>query len=62
MSGDVVTTDGSNTEDSTDLAGLLETAAENDTLLAQALERLEDEASGDSVDFFKHGQFGSHNA
>ncbi len=45
-----------------DLSELLETAAANDTLLGQALQRLKDEADGQHVDFFKHGQFGSHNA
>jgi hypothetical protein len=45
-----------------DLAGLLETAAENDSLLDQALQRIKDEAEGQHMDFFKHGQFGSHNA
>lgn len=44
------------------LSDLLETAAENDSLLDQALTRLRDEADGQHVDFFKHGQFGSHNA
>jgi len=44
------------------LADLLEIAAENDTLLDQALKRLKDEADGQHVDFFKHGQFGSHNS
>ena len=37
-------------------------AAENDELLAQALKRVEDEASGTREDFFKHGQHGSHNS
>lgn len=45
-----------------DLAALLETAAENDSLLDQALQRIKDEAEGQRMDFFKHGQFGSHNA
>ena len=44
------------------LADLLETAAENDSLLDQALKRIKDEAEGQHMDFFKHGQFGSHNA
>ena len=44
------------------LAELLETAAENDSLLDQALKRIKDEAEGLHMDFFKHGQFGSHNA
>lgn len=49
----------SNTEN---LSELLEAAAENDSLLGQALKRLKDEAEGPHLDFFKHGQFGSHNA
>lgn len=45
-----------------DLAGLLETAAENDSLLDQALQRIKEESEGQEMYFFKHGQFGSHNA
>jgi hypothetical protein len=44
------------------LSELLNTAPENDSLLRQAIQRVRDEAEGASVDFFKHGQFGSHNS
>lgn len=40
----------------------LDIAAENDALLGQAIKRMEDERTGGAVDFFKHGQFGSHNS
>lgn len=40
----------------------LDIAAENDSLLGHAVERLEQERNGGAVDFFKHGQFGSHNS
>lgn len=49
-------------QETENLSDLLKTAAENDTLLEQALKRLQDEAEGQHVDFFRHGQFGSHNA
>ena len=44
------------------LSELLNTAPENVSLLQQAIQLVRDEAEGTSVDFFKHGQFGSHNS
>lgn len=44
------------------LAELLESASEQDSLLADAMDRLKREEEGQFDAFFKHGQFGSHNS
>jgi hypothetical protein len=44
------------------LAELLESAPEQDSLLADAIDRLKREEEGQFDAFFKHGQFGSHNS
>lgn len=44
------------------LSELVRSAVDSDSLLAEAVERLKREKETDSVEFFRHGQFGSHNA
>ncbi|WP_241548462.1 hypothetical protein [Gordonia alkanivorans] len=44
------------------LSDLVGSAVDNDSLLAEAVQRLKREKETDSVEFFRHGQFGSHNA
>ncbi|MBR7194296.1 MULTISPECIES: hypothetical protein [unclassified Gordonia (in: high G+C Gram-positive bacteria)] len=44
------------------LSELVGSAVDSDSLLAEAVERLKREKETDSVEFFRHGQFGSHNA
>lgn len=44
------------------LSDLVKASKDNDSLLKNAVKRLEEEEHGDRRDFFKHGQFGSHNS
>ncbi|MFH5230880.1 hypothetical protein [Antrihabitans spumae] len=44
------------------LADLVGKDIDNDSLLEEAVRRAKREAAADSVEFFRHGQFGSHNA
>lgn len=44
------------------LSDLVGTEIDNDSLLEEAVRRARREANSDSVEFFRHGQFGSHNA
>lgn len=50
------------TLDGLKLSDLVKASQENDALLKSAVKRLDEEALGDRRDFFKHGQFGSHNS
>ena len=44
------------------LSDLVGAEIDNDSLLADAVKRVKREAETDSVEFFRPGQFGSHNA
>ena len=44
------------------LSELVDLDVDNDSLLEDAVRRAKREAAADSVEFFRHGQFGSHNA
>ena len=44
------------------LSELVDMDIDNDSLLEDAVRRAKREAAADSVEFFRHGQFGSHNA
>lgn len=44
------------------LSDLVGSGLDNDSLLAEAVRRVKREAETDNVEFFRHGQFGSHNA
>lgn len=44
------------------LSELVDMDIDNDSLLEDAVRRAKREAAADNVEFFRHGQFGSHNA
>ncbi|WP_156527541.1 MULTISPECIES: hypothetical protein [Gordonia] len=44
------------------LSDLVGSDVDSDSLLADAVKRVKREAESDSAEFFRHGQFGSHNA
>ncbi|MEV6415377.1 hypothetical protein [Kribbella sp. NPDC051718] len=48
--------------DGVKLSDLVKASQDNDAILKNAVKRLEEEELGEAPDFFKHGQFGSHNS